>query len=94
MKLFLSYTPIQYFSVNMAISYMSKRYYDNITNWLSIPDYTLFDIGIQSKPINYATIWFKVNNLFDKNYLSTFDQPQAGREFRIGLTLDFKVARK
>lgn len=89
LKLFLNYTPAEYFGIDVTCNYVSKRFYDNIVNWEYIPKYFLIDFGIQSKPIDNITIWFKVNNIFDENYFIAFDQPQAGREFRIGLTVEW-----
>lgn len=94
LKAFLTYSPIQFFGITATITHISKQFYDNITNWASIPDYTIFDLGIQSKFLTNATFWAKINNVFDENCFSVFDQPQAGREFRIGLTIDFKVLKK
>jgi outer membrane receptor protein involved in Fe transport len=89
LRMFLSYTPVRYIGVNCSFVFCSRQYYDSSTRWLSIPDYTLLDVGLQSKPIDHATLWFKVNNLFDRNYFSVFDQPQPGREFRVGFSVDF-----
>ena len=89
LRLFLSYVPVKYFEIDVTYNHISKRFYDNITSWENIPNYSLFDIGIQSKPIDNLTFWFKVNNIFDENYFISFDQPQPGREFRIGLTIEW-----
>jgi outer membrane cobalamin receptor len=91
-KSFISYIPRQFLGVNISFTYVSKQFYDNITQWASIPGYITTDIGMESKWLNFVTFWFKVNNVFDKNYFATFDQPQPGREFRFGLTLDIKAS--
>lgn len=80
----------KYFDINATASYISRQYYDNIVNWNSIPDYAIFDIGVSTNPIEFFTFWFKVNNLLDKNGFSTFDQPIAGREFRVGINLSYQ----
>ena len=94
LKIYLMYSPNQYFGVNFALTYASKQFYNNTTYWGTISDYSIFDIGLQSKPIKTATIWFKINNIFDKNWFSIFDQPQAGREYRLGITYDLKLANE
>lgn len=93
-RAFVSYTPSKYIGLDLTYTYVSKRHYDNQNRWYDLPGYSTFDLGITSKPIKYVSAWFKLNNLFDKNYFSAFDQPQPGREFRVGLTFDFKVASK
>lgn len=89
LRLFGSYIPTKYFGIDVTYNYVSKRFYDNITSWKDVPNYSLVDIGIQSKPIDNITLWFKINNVFDENYFIAFDQPQAGREFRIGLNVEW-----
>jgi len=89
LKAFISYNPIKYFGVDFTFSHTAKRYYDNITSWESLPNFSIFDIGVQSKPQKNLTIWFKVNNVFDENYFIAYDQPQPGREYRIGLNVEW-----
>ncbi|MBK7041302.1 MAG: TonB-dependent receptor [Bacteroidetes bacterium] len=93
-RTFLSYMPIKYIGFDLTYTFVSKRNYDNQSIWYELPNYSIFDFGITSKPIKYFTFWFKINNLLDRNYVSAFDQPLPGREFRIGLTFDFKVPSK
>lgn len=89
LKTFISYTPIKYVGIDLTYTFVSKMLYtDTKNNWLAISDHSVFDIGIKTSPIKYLTAWFKINNLFDKDYVSSFDQPQPGREYRIGLTLE------
>lgn len=93
-RTFMSYMPIKYIGIDLTYTFVSKRNYDNQSVWYELPDYSIFDFGITSKPIKYFTFWFKINNLLDRNYVSAFDQPLPGREFRFGLTFDFKVPSK
>jgi outer membrane receptor protein involved in Fe transport len=92
LKTFLSYTPLHYLGFDLTYTGVSKRNFDNQTIWNEVPGYSTFDFGISSNLGNYFTFWLKVNNLFDKNFVSSFDQPQPGREFRLGLSYNFKVA--
>lgn len=93
-RTFMSYMPINYIGFDLTYTFVSKRNYDNQGVWYELPNYSIFDFGITSKPIKYFTFWFKINNLLDQNYVSAFDQPLPGREFRFGLTFDFKVPSK
>ena len=94
LKSFISYMPIKLIGFDLTYTFVSKRNYDNISVWYELPKYSFFDLGITTKPIKYFTFWFKVNNLFDSNFYGAFDQPQPGREYRIGLTFDFKLLSK
>ena len=91
---FISYIPFKYFGFDLTYTFVSKRNFDNQSVWYVLPDYSIIDFGITSKPIKYFTFWFKINNLLDRNYVSAFDQPLPGREFRVGLTFDFKTTLK
>ena len=91
---FISYMPVKYLGFDFTSSYVSKRNYDNKAIWYSLPEYVIFDLGITVKPIKYFTFWAKVNNLLDQDYSVAFDQPQPGREYRIGLTFDFNAVSK
>ena len=91
LKTFFSYMPVHYLGFDLTYTGVSKRNYDNQTIWYEVPGYSTFDFGISSNPVKYFTFWLKVNNLFDKNFVSSFDQPQPGREFRLGLSYNFKV---
>ena len=91
-RAFASYMANKYIGFDLTYTAVANTYYDNQSLWHKLPNYSVFDLGITSKPIKYCSFWFKVNNLLDKNYLSAFDQPQPGREFRVGFTFDFKIA--
>ena len=94
MRLFCSYSIVKNISLDATITSVSKRYYDNVSKWYSIPAYSVLDFGVSAKIIKPLAVWAKINNLFDENYLSAFDQPQAGREYRIGLSLELKTSVK
>lgn len=89
LKTFLSYMPVKYLGFDLTYTAVSKRYYDNQTIWHELPGYSLVDFGITSKPIQHLTCWLKAYNLLDKNFVSAFDQPQPGREFRLGLSFQW-----
>ena len=85
---------MKYIGFDMSYTFVSKRNYDNIGVWYELPNYSILDFGITTKSIKNFTFWLKVNNLFDRNYVSAFDQPLPGREYRIGVTYDFKLMSK
>ena len=94
LKTFMSFMPIKWIGVDLTYTFVSMRNYDNLGIWNTLPDYSIFDLGVTTKPIKYFTFWFKVNNLLDRDFVSAFDQPQPGREYRIGLIFDFITASK
>lgn len=75
------------FGWHLESSFVSKRdCIDSDTRlWLTLPDYTLFNLRISQNLFNKFTAFARVNNIFDKYYESEFGFPQAGRNFVIGL---------
>lgn len=93
-RAFTSYTISKYFIIDFTFSFISNRKYNIQGNWESLNEYSVVDIGFSSEIVKNFSIWFKASNLFDTNYLGAYDQPQPGREYKIGLSYNYKQKEK
>jgi outer membrane receptor protein involved in Fe transport len=66
LRTFISYEPLKYLGFDLTYSFISERYFYNQNVWQQLPNYSIFDLGITTKPLRLFTIWFKVNNIFDR----------------------------
>jgi outer membrane cobalamin receptor len=91
--LFIYWKPIKLLAFDGTWTLVSARKYNYVGVWSDLPGYGTLDLGVSSNPVRYFAVWAKVNNLLDANYANAFDQPNPGREFRLGLSFDFAVAK-
>ena len=82
-----------------TVQYGSKQYYLNGEQGLDLPAYATWSARV-SKRILAADLYFSVDNILDRRYALTFDadpvtwatsrNPQAGRSYRVGATIEFQ----
>src|SRR6185369_17010878 len=77
-KLYWAFVKYDYLSTDIAFTYSSDKFYQTGNAWSSLSDYRVWDVGLHSKLSSVLKLWVKVTNVFDANYFSVFDQPQAG----------------
>jgi len=79
------------FSWKLETAFTGKRYcIDGDTRlWRELPDYTVFNARIAQKVLDKFSIFVRVNNIADKYFESEFGFPQAGRNFSLGMELNY-----
>ncbi|MEI7485201.1 MAG: TonB-dependent receptor, partial [Ignavibacteriota bacterium] len=79
------------FTWNVETSFTSKRYGINNDSrlWVTLPDYTIFNLRVSQKIYNKFTAFIRVNNIADKYFESEYGFPQAGRNFVFGIDANF-----
>jgi len=79
------------FSWNLESSFISQRYGINSDTrlWVTLPDYTIFNLRIAQKFLKKYSAFIRVNNIADKYFESEYGFPQAGRNFVIGIDANF-----
>jgi len=81
------------FYLNIANAYTGKQYTDaDNSEYFALPAYHVTSIWL-SKPFDVQrvklTVSGEVNNVFDTNYQARQGYPMPGRNFKIGLTIQF-----
>lgn len=89
MKLFLSFTPLEFLGFDLVTTYVSSQYYQIGEEWQSLDSYWLMDANLNLKIKEGIQFFSKIGNIFDKNYEVMFGFPQQGREFLFGLKLKY-----
>lgn len=86
--------PVKWLRLTGYYSHVASQYQGNdYSNDLDrINDYGLWGSRIDFRPFKHAGLFFKVDNILDKNYASSAYSggyyPGAGRNFQIGLTVE------
>lgn len=90
LSIFTTYKFNKYFQTHLALSSTSKQFYEINGSWEIVDANWLCDIGINSQIQDQLMVFLKIDNVLDKDYVGSFDQPQPGREFKVGLTIQFE----
>ncbi|MCK5033629.1 MAG: TonB-dependent receptor [Calditrichia bacterium] len=77
------------FFAHLETSYTADQKYQNPDTivWEDLNDFFTLNLKINYNLYEYANIYLRINNAFDKNYFSQYGIPMPGREFVTGVKL-------
>ncbi len=78
-------------SWQIETSFTSKQYGIDLDTrlWKTLPDYTIINLRVSQHIFKKFNAFARVNNLTDKYYETEYGFPQAGRNFTIGVEINF-----
>ena len=76
------------FSWNLESTFIGEQYsFDSYSGELKrLPDYLLLNFKVSYNFFLNYSIYFRVNNITDKLYETSYGFPQPGREFFVGIS--------
>ncbi len=79
----------KYFTLRLKTQYVSG-FKDIVGNgYVTLPNYTTTELGIDVIPWQYGIVFLKVKNLFDTGYQTMYGYPMPGRTIEGGVIFDF-----